>query len=902
MFLPHLRPRRLGALLLSAGALALGACGGDGDDPPTTPPPTPTITVAAAPTAVTVTQGQSATSTLTLTRGGNYAGAVALATSGAPAGLTVTLTPTSLTGATLSSAIGVAAAATTAPGSYPITVTATGSGVSNSTATLTVNVVAAPTPTVTLAVAPTSLTATAGGAAVTATVTIVRGGGFAGPVELSVEGAPANVAVTPATTTVAAGATTATVTVTAAGTAAPGTATLTLRARAQGVADATTTLALTVAPPAQTGAFTLAVAPNALSIVQGASGATRATIARSGGFAGGVAITASGGPQGITVTAPASIAGDTATLAVAVASTVAPGSYTLTLTGTGAGVANQTATLAVTVTAAPVASVALTLAPTSVSVVQGATATTTVNLARTNFTGAVALAATSAQAGITATVAPASATGATATLTVSVAATVPAGSYPVTVTGTAAGLTAQTATLTVQVTSAGSGGGNNRVTFNFACERERPIWVAAQSESGAWTRVTGTNDVYAFNVGARGGIAYVTQSGSTYDLTVVYGSAAELGTGGSNVCATLPARGTKRLTGTVAGLGATDLATISLGTDVATVAPGQSTTFTLDSLPEGRLTLGATRSSLGESGIVPNRIILRRGVNYPNNSAIPTLDFNGTEAFAPASATLTLANLGTDDAIVSTGLFTGAFAFGGFASSFGEGSQLRYYGLPTDRLEAGELHFVSVSAFSDLQGGGGDATTFRSTATFVRTITDRTLTLPPNLSTPTVSAAATAPYLRPRATLPVQSEYASGVTIGYSQTDRFATVSVTPGYLGSATTWDVSIPDLTAAGFDPTWGLRGGARTMWSVTAFGGFAPGLGGLPTEGTLFRFAARTGTIAGTAQLSADRRLALTRATLVRAPLLPRAARAALQQSARQLEETGRTVRRAPALLRR
>jgi uncharacterized membrane protein len=792
------RARRLGTALLATGAFALGACGGD--DEPTTPAPTPTIAVALAPNALAVTQGQSAASALTLTRGGNYTGAVALTASGAPAGLTVTLTPTSLTGTTLTSAIAVAAGAQTAPGSYPITITGAGSGVSSATATLTVTVAAAPARTVAIAAAPTALTATAGGAAATTTVTITRGGGFADPVELTVEGTPANVTATLSPSSVSGTATTSTLTVTAGANATPGAATLTLRARGQGVADATTTVPLTIAPAAQVGTFTIALTPDTVRLAAGASATTRIGLARSGGFTGPVTIEHNGAPAGVTFGLPAALTGDTATLTVRADTTVAPGTYRMTISGVAQGITPRTAILTLVVAPrAQTGSYALSVAPAAVSVQQGGTGTATVNIARTNFTGAVALAATGAPAGITVTPNPASATGATSALSVSVGSGVAVGSYPVTITGTAAGLANQTATLTVQVTAPASGG--SRATFNF-CAPDLPIWVAFQRENGAWTRASaGANNSYSGEVGARGGVAYVTRTGTAYDLTVVYGTAAELTASSSAPCALLAQRGTKRLTGTVAGLGETDGAFVTLGPEFQLVF-GQPS-FTMDSVPDGPLNLVATRVSLDseDDGITPNRIILRRNVNYANNSAIPTLDFNGSEAFAPASANLTIANLGSDSAVVGTSFYSGAFGAGAFSFSQGGATQ-RYAGVPADRLQGGELQTLFVQAASTT-----DTTTSRGIFQFIRGVSDRTVTIGPNLGAVSVSAASTTPYLRPRATFASQAQYGQGATVDFDQDDRTATVTVSAAYLnGAPTTWDISVPDLSAAGFDPTWG------------------------------------------------------------------------------------------------
>jgi hypothetical protein len=342
------------------------------------------------------------------------------------------------------------------------------------------------------------------------------------------------------------------------------------------------------------------------------------------------------------------------------------------------------------------------------------------------------------------------------------------------------------------------------------------------------------------------------QSGTHHDLTVTYGTAAELNAGGSGQCSAYP-RGTKRLTGTVAGAAMTDFVQVSLGPVSEFVAMGNA--FTLDSVPDVPLNLLASRSTMEmETGsITPNRLILRRNVNYANNSAIPTLDFNNAaEAFAPATANLTIAGAGSDTAFVSTTFSSGRFSFDGFgggAFSFNFGaSPLRYAGVPSDRLQSGDSHVLFAFA------QGADTTSMRGLLAFVRTISDRSVTL------------GTTPYLRLRATSAGQSQYAGAASVDFVQGTRTASVSATAAYFGGApATWDLAIPDLSAAGFDAAWGLRPGARTDWSLTTFGAnFLSVFSGTPADGTTLLTASKSGTLAGAPPLRASRQAATAHAT--------------------------------------
>ena len=173
------------------------------------------------------------------------------------------------------------------------------------------------------------------------------------------------------------------------------------------------------------------------------------------------------------------------------------------------------------------------------------------------FANPVAL-TTSAPSGLTVTANPASVTGTTSTLTIAAASSLGAGTYPVTINATASGITQQSVTLPVQVTPSSSGGA---ITFNFAnCEATQiPVWFAAQSGSGPWTRITPTNNAFTFTIGATGAYALVTKDGTATETDVLYGSASEIAAIAiANPCGMTPPTGTKTIRGTLANTGLVD--------------------------------------------------------------------------------------------------------------------------------------------------------------------------------------------------------------------------------------------------------------------------------------------------------------------------------------------------------
>jgi hypothetical protein len=152
------------------------------------------------------------------------------------------------------------------------------------------------------------------------------------------------------------------------------------------------------ADPAPTGPTpTIAVAPAAaLTVEPGGSATTTVGVTRSGGFGGAVDLALADLAAGITATlAPGTLASDAAQSVVTttVSAGVAPGSYALAVTGSGAGVRAVRATIPVTVARAQTAPAIAVSGPAAAAVTRGATATAAFVLARTAHAGVVTLTA-----------------------------------------------------------------------------------------------------------------------------------------------------------------------------------------------------------------------------------------------------------------------------------------------------------------------------------------------------------------------------------------------------------------------------------------------------------------------------------------------------------------------------
>lgn len=661
-------------------------------------------------------------------------------------------------------------------------------------------------------VSPTALTIVQG-QTLTATVSIV--GNPNGTVSLSVAGIPDSVAATFSSSTLSS-------------------------------SSATSTLSIRVALKAGLGPYTLFVRgkngndSSGVSLPFTVAAAPGMTVTRVGTGSG----TVTSDPAGIncgTVCNTQFPLGTSVTLTATPAAGSTFASWAGACTGTGltctfTPVANNSNSVAATFnTTTP--GIGLAVAPTPVSVQQGTSATATVTITRTNgFANPVAITA-SAASGLTVIANPASVTGTTSTLTISPAGTLAAGNYPVTITATASGVAQQTVTLPVQVTPSSQGGA---ITFNFAnCESsETPVWLAFQSGTGPWTRVTPANNAFTFTPGTTGAVAYVTQDGTRPLTQVLYASGAELTSLAiAGFCTYSAPTGTKRLNGTFANIGTLasgNTPRIIMGGATFTRTSDFSQAFTFTNAPKGPRDLIGTRQPPASS-INSNRMIVRRSTNYPDNASVPLLDFGGAESFAPASGSVTIPGI-LDATSIEVSLITanGASApyFTGTGNpGMGGGSRALFQGLPDTLLLPGDFHSITMV--------GSSGASFRFVQLLAHSVSAITTTFGPQLGTvakPTT--IGTTPYLRLRAQVPTVSTYTSAAVLDLDQNDKGVSVLMTAAYLSSTpTTWTLDVPDLSSAGYDATWGLKNGVGVSWGVNALsalnGNLLPFLGGTPVD---------------------------------------------------------------------
>jgi uncharacterized protein YjdB len=384
--------------------------------------------------------------------------------------------------------------------------------------------------------------------------------------------------------------------------------------------------------------------------------------------------------------------------------------------------------------------------------------------------------------------------------------------------------------------------------WSFCNERDVPIWFAFQNESEPWTRVTGipTGEGvrYSFDIGERGGVAFKKPSPSSGPIwsdmepaIVFYGTAEELAALVNVRCAIA---GSKTLTGSADGIPQGERMRVSFGTAEYEPGDAEATAFRLDHVATGAQDLLASTS--GTPRWQPSRVIIRRGLEIPSQGAIPPLDFSSPESFESVQRALTVTNSGSQDVFVSvrylmsnSSVHYDGLPFEGRRSSgppfLGNGhfeadpsaGSGAYPGIPAAQQRSGDLHMLVIETEDPLPHVVSGR---RGLIRFFHRATDQVVGLGPSMTSPSVSTAGTSPYVRLRFQILAQADYDQTVWIRYGSLDddisRRVIIAATANYFGGrVVTWDITMPDLAGAGFDPGWMPISENDVWWDVEAFG---------------------------------------------------------------------------------
>ena len=327
----------------------------------------------------------------------------------------------------------------------------------------------------------------------------------------------------------------------------------------------------------------------------------------------------------------------------------------------------------------------------------------------------------------------------------------------------------------------------------------------------------------------------VRPDGPGFSTSVFYGSQADITALalGSPCRGVNSSGGTKRLTGSIGSSGPAAHQFVAIG-GASIQHPGfQGSGFTLDGVPAGQRDLIAANFNNDANDLTSiTRIILRHDVNYA--SAIPAMSLTAPESVAPANGRIVTNNTGTDQTSLQVSFVSANGASAPYSTIQGSGpSRIPFPGLPDAVLQPGDLHLIDVTA---TPAGGGSSVREAILLRHSAKVDVDTVTLGPALNQPTVTSLGTSPSLRLRAQLASQASYNVAALAEFAQSANSVAVVATANYAnGTPANWVLDIPDLTAAGYDPTWGLKSGLSVNWQVTAASGAVlPFFGATPVDG--------------------------------------------------------------------
>jgi hypothetical protein len=391
----------------------------------------------------------------------------------------------------------------------------------------------------------------------------------------------------------------------------------------------------------------------------------------------------------------------------------------------------------------------------------------------------------------------------------------------------ASAVTAATYTITT-----GSGGG---IDLDFTTCPFHPVWLAYQDGGPAapWVAAAGSGNVFHVSfTGSRGGLAFAYNSSGISAVSVLYQARSAFAAG--LYCGAASAR--YSVNGSLAGLGAGDLAEVSLGSGISTLAGNGP--FSILNVAPGPQDLVAYRHNA--AGTTPDLAIIRRGVNVANGGFLAAaVDFGTSEAFAPTSATITISG-----AVAGESLFHGMNYQVGTGCQdtvlYGTlpitGSTFTAHGIPAAQQAAGDYHGLTAFARTG-------TTSSRTVYRYTHALADATLALPAALPGPTITALAGG-YKRLQADYTLPADYLGGTSTNFNYVDSIAkhavAMSASPAYLGGAGV-TLAMPDFSGlAGWDSAWAPAAASTGTWNASGVTGAPP----FCIEGMLYAFAAQHG----------------------------------------------------------
>ena len=382
--------------------------------------------------------------------------------------------------------------------------------------------------------------------------------------------------------------------------------------------------------------FTLSSSASTVSVAQGGSGTATITVTDAGGFTGGVTLSASGLPSGVTATFSTNPATSTSVVTFTASTSAPQGTAAVIITGSSGALVPATVNISLAV-GPPSTGGSFTLAPSAstLSVTQGSSATDTITVTDTGgFTGSVTLTTSTLPSGVTVAYGT-NPTTTTSVLTFTATSTATTGASTITITGTSGSTTATTT-----------------IALTVVAKPVTGFTLAPSASSLSVTQgKTGTDTITVTDVGGFTGSVTLTNSTLPSGVTVAYGTNPTTSTSVLTFTASATATaGTSTIT--ITGTSGTTTATTTIALTVASSTPSTCTVDYVIS-PQNTSAFGAAITIVNGSTAITSWTL---SWTFANGQTISSL-WNGIET--QSGAVVTVKNEPYNGSIAANGTLTG---------------------------------------------------------------------------------------------------------------------------------------------------------------------------------------------------------------------------------------------------
>ncbi|HEY6218534.1 MAG TPA: hypothetical protein VIV65_00670 [Gemmatimonadaceae bacterium] len=317
-------------------------------------------------------------------------------------------------------------------------------------------------------------------------------------------------------------------------------------------------------------------------------------------------------------------------------------------------------------------------------------------------------------------------------------------------------------------------------------------WFAYQNQGGSWQFASGT-DSLRFSASDALTIAYAPNPSAVRVWALSRDELLALSKTQQFGCVTPVPPITKTLSGTIAGVAdgeAYDVVTTNSGAG----GPASSKTFQLG-VPDGPVDIiGMVYADIPDRPA--NRLIVRRGVDLPAGSTMPTFDFNSVEVIGLKSASIFVFNaniVGLQSKRVTSVAHIGQL-FRPLHSSTGSLAD-QIWGVPSAGLGANDINIFTVSECPQQ--------CIRTLTMYYRDVfSGMSVTMGATPVPADEVVLARTPCTRASWDIPVQSDYLGygGATVTWgAQSEQSFTMTVSRYFLGNppSQSWHFEVPDFT---------------------------------------------------------------------------------------------------------